>query len=69
MSSENFRLPLAYGGLAVAKLWPEESSLLAGPFRPQPAHPLACGSNGGAWLPRCGTNLEPVTIMAGLKIF
>lgn len=26
MSSENFRLPLANGGLAVAKLWPKDSS-------------------------------------------
>lgn len=67
MSSENFRLPLANGGLAVAKLWPKESSLLAGHFRPQPAHPLACG--GKHELPRCGINLEPVTIMVRLKIF
>lgn len=35
---------LAGGGLAVVKPWPKESSLLAGHFRPQPAHPLACGS-------------------------
>lgn len=67
MSSENFRSPLANGGLAVAKLWPKESSLLAGHFRPQPAHLLACGSK--LKLPRCETNLEPVTILVGLKIF
>lgn len=58
MSTENFRLPLARGGLAVAKLWPKESSLLAGHFRPQPAHRLACGSK--YELSRCRWGALPI---------
>lgn len=67
MSSENFRLPFANGGLALGKLWPKESNLLRGIS--DLGQLILWHAEVSNELPRCKTNLEPVTIMVGLKIF